>query len=38
VPSEPVVVFQTFSVQPREFEAVARFVPPTETTLVEVAG
>ena len=30
--------FQTFSVQPRAFEAVVRLVPPTETTLGEVDG
>src|SRR5215831_19454923 len=31
VPSEPCVVFHTDSVQPREFEAVVRLVPPTAT-------
>jgi hypothetical protein len=38
VPSEPGVVFHTDSVQPREFEAVLRLVPPTETTFGEAAG
>src|SRR5215472_8727579 len=38
VPSEPVAVFHTDSLQPREFEAVLRVVPPTETTFGEAAG
>src|SRR5215475_6098542 len=38
VPSEPWLVFHTFSVQPREFEAVVRLVPPTDTTIGEAAG
>src|SRR5215469_7617630 len=38
VPSEPGEVFHTDSVQPREFEAVLRLVPPTETTFGEAAG
>ena len=38
VPSEPVEVFHTDSVQPREFEAVLSLVPPTATTFGEVAG
>src|ERR1700759_4975867 len=38
-PGPPLLlVYQTFSVQPRAFEAVLSDVPPTPTTLGEVAG